>query len=141
RSAEFIRYLREQIPELPVVVEFRNRGWARQETLDMLVDLNLGYCCVDEPPLKGLMPPLAVATSDTGYVRFHGRNAEQWWDHEEAWQRYDYLYSEDELREWVGKVEGVAEKTHQTYVFFNNHYQGKAALNASLFDQLLGGTQ
>ena len=140
-SAGYIRYFREQIPELPVVVEFRNRDWAQQETLEMLSELNLGYCCVDEPNLRGLMPRLAVATSETGYVRFHGRNAEQWWDHEEAWQRYDYLYSEDELREWVGKVETIAGKTHRTYVFFNNHYQGKAALNASLFDELLGGTR
>jgi len=123
------------------VVEFRNRGWAQQETLDMLTEHNLGYCCVDEPALRGLMPRLGVATSETGYVRFHGRNAEQWWEHEEAWQRYDYLYSEEELREWVGKVEAITERTHRTYVFFNNHYQGKAALNASLFDQLLGGTQ
>ncbi len=140
RSAEYIGFLREQIPELPMVVEFRNRGWARRETLDILTEHNLGYCCVDEPNLRGLMPRAAAAVSDIGYVRFHGRNAEQWWDHEEAWQRYDYMYSEDELREWVEKVQGIEKKTYRTYVFFNNHYQGKAAMNASLFDQLLGGT-
>jgi len=139
RSADYVRFLREQIPELPVVVEFRNRQWVGQETFDLLTELDLGYCCVDEPPLRGLMPRVAVATSDTGYVRFHGRNAEQWWEHEHAWQRYDYLYSEEELREWVGKVQAVAERTCRTHVFFNNHYQGKAALNASLFEQMLGG--
>ena len=137
QAAAYVRFLREQLADLPVVVEFRNSQWVSNATFQLLGELGLGYCCVDEPKLRGLMPPVAVATADPAYVRFHGRNAEHWFEHEQAWQRYDYLYSEDELREWVPKVRQLAEQTSRTYVFFNNHYQSKAAINASLFDQLL----
>jgi uncharacterized protein YecE (DUF72 family) len=83
------------------------------------------------------MPPVAVATSRVGYVRFHGRNAQKWWNHEQAWERYDYLYSEQELAEWVPKVRALASETDVTYLFFNNHYQGKSAQNARMFAKML----
>jgi len=138
-AAEYLRFFRRQIPDLPIVVEFRNSHWVHQKTFELLEELNFGFCCVDEPNLRGLMPRVAVATSpEVGYVRFHGRNAEKWFEHEEAWQRYDYLYSEGELAEWVDKVKQIAEKTKRTYVFFNNHYQAKAVVNAGVFQKLLG---
>jgi len=136
----YLHWFEEQIPDLATVVEFRNRRWLTADTFDLLSELSLGFCCVDEPQLPGLLPPMALATSDTGYVRFHGRNAKEWFQHEEAWQRYNYLYSEDELKEWVGKVQQVAEATNQTFVFFNNHFGGNAAVNASTFAELLGLT-
>jgi uncharacterized protein YecE (DUF72 family) len=139
-NAEYLTWFREQIPDLPVVVEFRNRTWVTQETFEHLRESGLGFCCVDEPNLPGLMPPIAVATSPVGYMRFHGRNARMWWEHEHAWQRYDYLYTEAELQEWVGKVRKIGEETERTYAFFNNHYQSQAVVNASLFEQLIEGT-
>lgn len=135
-----LRELRDLLADTPAVVEFRNAGWVSDETFDLLRQLGLGYCAVDEPPLKGLMPGVAVATSSVGYIRFHGRNAQDWWQHEEAWQRYNYLYTEEELAEWVPKAQRVAEKTEVTYLFFNNHYQGKAARNARMFARMLGLT-
>ena len=83
---------------------------------------------------------VAEATSEVGYVRFHGRNAAKWWKHDEAYERYDYLYTEDELTEWVPRVRDVESKTERTYVFFNNHYQGKSAQNARVFAQMLNLT-
>jgi uncharacterized protein YecE (DUF72 family) len=136
-NLRYLHYFREQMPELPVVIEFRNRQWLTADTFDLLEALGFGFCCVDEPALKGLLPPVALRTSDVGYVRFHGRNAGQWYQHDEAWQRYNYLYSEEELREWVDKVQAVAEGSGETFVFFNNHYQGQAAINAEMFAGLL----
>ncbi len=133
-----VRQLREAFGELPVVVEFRNVGWMGKNTFELLKQNNLGFCCVDEPHLKGLMPGVVAATSSIGYVRFHGRNAAKWWNHDEAWQRYDYLYSDDELKEWVPKVHDLQAVTGKTYLFFNNHYQGKAAQNAVAFAEMLG---
>lgn len=133
-----LREFRDRMGGLPAVVEFRNAGWVSDETFDLLRELNLGFCSVDEPHLKGLMPPVATATSSIGYVRFHGRNAKDWWQHEEAWQRYDYLYSEEELAEWAPKVEEIDTGTEKTYVFFNNHYQGKSAQNATMLARMLG---
>ncbi|MFQ6131872.1 MAG: DUF72 domain-containing protein [Armatimonadota bacterium] len=139
-GARYLRWFREQVPsELPTVVEFRNSQWVHEKAFELLEELSFGFCCVDEPDLRGLMPGVAVATSpEVGYVRFHGRNAEKWFEHEEAWERYDYLYTEDELAEWVDKVKDLAEKTERTYLFFNNHYQSKAVVNANMFQQLLG---
>jgi uncharacterized protein YecE (DUF72 family) len=127
---------------LPAVVEFRNSGWVaapvRQEVFDRLRQLQFGFCSVDEPRLHGLMPRLAVATGDVGYVRFHGRNAKKWWTHGQASERYDYLYSREELEEWTDKIEQLARETKKTYVFFNNCHAGQAATNASMMAGLLG---
>jgi uncharacterized protein YecE (DUF72 family) len=129
--------LRSELAEIPVVVEFRNAGWVAEETFALLRELGMGCFCVDEPRLKGLMPGIVKATSPIGYVRFHGRNAAKWWQHEHAYERYDYLYSEEELTEWVPRVRELAEETEKTYLFFNNHYEGKAGQNAQMMAQLL----
>lgn len=136
-SVRWLEVFRKRLGDLPTAVEFRNRAWVTQETFNLLEELGLGFCCVDEPRLKGLMPPIAKATSDEGYVRFHGRNVEKWWQHEQAWQRYDYLYTREELKEWVPKVRALTERAKVVYVYFNNHYQAQAVENASMFRDLL----
>lgn len=133
-----LREFRDMVGDLPTVIEFRNADWVNDDTFGLLRELNFGFCSVDEPHLKGLMPPVAAATSNIGYVRFHGRNAKNWWKHEETYQRYDYLYSEDELSDWVPRVTDIEDQTSKTYVFFNNHYQGKSAQNARMFAKMLG---
>jgi uncharacterized protein YecE (DUF72 family) len=133
-----LRRVRERLHPLPVVVEFRNASWANDEVLDFLRSEGLGFCCVDEPRLKGLMPPLCAATSGIGYVRLHGRNKAKWWKHEHAHERYDYLYSPAELREWLPKAQSLAAQTEKTFVFFNNHFEAKAVTNAQQFREMLG---
>lgn len=125
-----VKRLREAWPELPLVVEFRHRDWLDEHAFELLRQQRLGFCCVDEPPLEELLPPLALATAAIGYVRFHGRNAEQWHQHEHAWQRYDYLYRAEELALWVPRIKTVAAEADDTYVLFNNHYDAQAVLNA-----------
>lgn len=137
-SVAYLRLFREAMGELPTAIEFRNARWVMPGTFKFLREQRLGFCCVDEPALEGLMPRVAEATSDVAYVRFHGRNAAKWWEHEEAWQRYDYLYSEEELAEWVGDVRRLDGEARETYVFFNNHYQAQAVKNAEMFQKLLG---
>jgi uncharacterized protein YecE (DUF72 family) len=129
-SLDYLRLFRERLGTLPVVVEFRNRDWISEHTFDFLRENKLGFCCVDEPRLKGLIPPVAEATSSIGYVRFHGRNAKKWWQHKEAWERYDYTYSDEELEEWVPKLHKLEENTEKTFVFANNHWQGQAVQTA-----------
>jgi uncharacterized protein YecE (DUF72 family) len=138
-GVDYLRRLREGFGTLPVVVELRNAGWVKPETFELLHGLALGYCCVDEPRLKGLMPPIAVTTGPVAYVRFHGRNAAKWYAHDEAWERYNYLYEETELREWVPKLKELDQQAPVTLVYFNNHYQGKAAKGARDLAPLLQG--
>jgi len=122
--------LRDRWDEIPLVAEFRHRSWVAEESLGWLRERAIGFCAVDEPRLGNLMPPLAVATGPVAYVRFHGRNAAKWWEHERAEERYDYLYRAEELGEWVPKIRALAAGAKKTYVFFNNHFQAKAVTNA-----------
>ena len=68
----------------------------------------------------------AEVTSKIAYIRFHGRNKEKWWQHEHAYERYDYTYSPDELEEWIPKIRKLDQTAEKTFVFANNHWRGQA---------------
>ncbi len=136
-NRDYLKLLRERFGDLPVVVELRNRAWLSPETFAFLRENQLGFCCVDEPRLKGLLPPIAESTAPVAYVRFHGRNAAKWWRHDQPWERYDYTYSEEELAEWVPKIQSLEERSETTFLFANNHWQGQAVDTARQFKMLL----
>ena len=140
-SLEHLRALRERLPDGPLFVEFRHDSWARPEVMAFLREHRLGHCVVDEPALPGLMPAVAEVTIEDAYVRFHGRNAANWWARSGAdggsKDRYDYNYSPAELGEWVKKVGELADRARRTYLFFNNCHAGQAARNAALMRELL----
>lgn len=123
---EYLAQLRNNLKGLPLVIEFRNARWLRVEVFHWLRQQDMGFCCVDEPQLPNLLPPIAEATSKIGYVRFHGRNKDKWWQHEQAYERYDYTYKPDELREWLPKIKKLAGMTEKTYIFANNHWRGQS---------------
>ena len=123
---DYLKMFRQELGEIPVVVEFRNAHWLRDEVFGWLRELELGFCCVDEPQLPNLLPPLAEATSGISYVRLHGRNRAKWWRHEHAYERYDYSYTAEELSEWLPKINKLDGMSEKTFVFANNHWQGQA---------------
>ena len=125
-SRDHLIKMREGLAELPVVVEFRNRSWLNDATFDLLEELRFGFCAVDEPQFKSLMPPVVKATGPVGYVRFHGRNYDKWWKHDEAWERYNYSYTADELREWLPRLRQLDAESEVTLVYANNHYRGQS---------------
>jgi uncharacterized protein YecE (DUF72 family) len=117
--------------EYPLVVEVRHASWNVPETLEFLEERGVGFCNIDQPLIGRSMPVTAKVTSPVGYVRLHGRNYDNWFaDNAETGQRYDYLYTPDELREWQRRIASVAARSKTTYVILNNHYQGKAVVNA-----------
>jgi uncharacterized protein YecE (DUF72 family) len=138
-NRKYLKKLREGFGDTPVVIEFRNRGWVSEDTFDLLHDLQFGYCCVDQPQFESLMPPIAIATSAIAYARFHGRNYQKWWHHDQAFERYDYAYSAEELGEWVPRLKALDEQkgTALTLVYMNNHWQGQAPASANLLASLL----
>jgi uncharacterized protein YecE (DUF72 family) len=136
-NREYLKRLADELGP-PLVVELRRADWAGDPILGWLKRIGVGYCCVDEPKLKGLMPPLAAATASPGYVRFHGRNAAKWFEHDRPEERYDYRYLTTELEEWVPKIRRLDEQLDKVLVFFNNHFQGKAVDAAKLLGKLLG---
>lgn len=135
----YLGMLRELFPGFPLVVEFRHYSWLKKDTWDFLRSLQIGYACVDAPRLKGLPGSVAEATAPVAYVRFHGRNAATWWEHQEAWQRYHYLYTEEELREWVPKIGFLARNAERVFVAFNNHFGAQAVFNARMLQKLISG--
>ena len=139
-NRDYLNVIRQHWPDLPLVVEFRNRGWVHDLVFDLLRQLDMGFCCVDQPRFRNLIPPIAVVTGRIGYVRFHGRNREKWWRHEHAWERYDYEYSTEELMEWIPKIHQMSQEAQDIYLFANNHYQGKAVRTAQQLRLLLGET-
>jgi uncharacterized protein YecE (DUF72 family) len=128
--------MRELLGPDPLFVEFRHRSWITPELAPWLEQHRFGYCSVDEPRLPGLVPPVTFVTGADAYVRLHGRNADQWWGGDRS-TRYDYDYSEQELREWMKKVQELAERARRTYLFFNNCHAGQAARNAKLMQELM----
>jgi uncharacterized protein YecE (DUF72 family) len=139
-NRDYLKRVREGFGDLPVVVEFRSREWIDERTFDELRDLDLGFCCVDQPRFKNLVPPVAVATGPVAYVRFHGRNYQKWWKHSEAWERYDYSYSDEELMEWLPKINQLDETSPLTLVYMNNHWQGQAVGTARQLKMLMEET-
>lgn len=129
--------LRAGLESLPLVVEFRAAAWVGEPAFELLRSLGLGFVCVDEPQLRGLMPPVAVATGPVAYVRLHGRNAKQWYHHEHAWQRYDYRYSADELEEWAPRLRSLDQAAPLTLVYFNNTPRAQAIDDARALKRLL----
>jgi uncharacterized protein YecE (DUF72 family) len=130
---------------LPVFVEFRHASWVSgsqlARTLRFLSERGLTYVAVDAPQIEGasVMPPITAATSPLGYVRFHGRNAATWKARTaSAADRFDYLYSPDELAEWLEPVDQLASETERTWVMFNNCKYDYAPRNAREMAQILG---
>jgi uncharacterized protein YecE (DUF72 family) len=130
--------LRDAFPDFPLVAEFRHREWQSAATLAELALLDIGWCNVDEPGFATLLRPSSDVVGRIAYVRFHGRNARNWWKGDAA-ARYEYEYSADELEPWAARVSEMAEAAADTYVFFNNHRFGQAASGARLLTELLGG--
>ena len=121
-----------------IAIEVRNRSFLDTSVLpsflSILKKFNVALVSVDSPGL----PYFYYPTSTFSYIRFHGRNTDLWFGKGELKGRlnkYDYLYSEQELSPWVDRVRGMGE---EVFIYFNNHAQAKAAVNAAEFQKLMG---
>jgi uncharacterized protein YecE (DUF72 family) len=127
----YLTQLCERFHDFPLVVELRHESWNNPRVLQTLEDLGVGLCDIDQPLFANSIKPSAEVTSPIGYIRLHGRNYQNWFREEaNVVERYDYLYSRDELEPWVKRIKQVAEKAQQTYVITNNHARGQSLVNA-----------
>jgi uncharacterized protein YecE (DUF72 family) len=153
-SLDYLRWAREQLHDHVMLVEFRHASWLdeehREETLGFLADLDAAHVIVDAPRIEGaknVVPTVLTLTNPMLYVRFHGRNAATWNKRGgSAAERFDYLYRDDELREWVRPLRELAEHAEHAYAFFNNNASSpdgrggriaQAATNARALRRLL----
>jgi uncharacterized protein YecE (DUF72 family) len=128
-SFEYLEWAREQLGDDDMLVEFRHRSWleedARAETFAFLERIGANYVTVDAPrsdTAKNLVPSVPAVTGPIAYVRFHGRNLATWNKRGgSAAERFDYLYSDEELAEWVEPLRELSQQSEEAYAFFNNN--------------------
>ena len=121
---------------VPTAVEFRHVSWEHPSTAEGLRQRNATLVVPDVPDIDGLFHCPAAATSRTGYLRLHSRNAGLWYAG--AAERYDYSYTDAQLRELLDEWSRLEETVDRTYAFFNNCHRGQAAQNAEAFRRILG---
>src|SRR5437773_1612385 len=127
----YLNQLVERFKDYPLVVELRHESWNNPRVLQTLEDLGVGLCDIDQPLFHDSIKPSAEVTSDVGYIRLHGRNYQNWFREEaNVVERYDYLYSRDELEPWLNRIREVSDKAKQTFVITNNHARGQSLVNA-----------
>lgn len=135
KNRQYLAELSERYRETPFFVEFRHNSWNHGEVFNFLKLLGLFYVSVDEPQIGDMMPPVARATGDIAYIRFHGRNSETWWG--KSGDRYDYNYTAEELEKWIEKIEQLEKTVWKIYAFFNNCHKGYAVRNALMYKDML----
>jgi uncharacterized protein YecE (DUF72 family) len=146
-SAETSAYLHALIKhfaEYPLAVELRHASWNHPDVFALLRERNVALCNLDQPLIGRSLPPSDETTASLGYVRLHGRRYDTWFsDDPEApmHERYNYLYSREELTPWAERIRNVAAHTRTTFVITNNHYLGKAVVNALELLSMLKSTK
>jgi uncharacterized protein YecE (DUF72 family) len=114
-------------------VEFRHPSWSTEGPWDMLRHYNIATVMTDSPAKENLqfLSDITITTADHSFIRFHGRNTKgHYW--------YNYLYSKEELEPWIEKVSQIKRQTKVLRIYFNNHYGGKAIVNALEFKEMIG---
>jgi uncharacterized protein YecE (DUF72 family) len=143
-NVAFLNRLLETFREYPLVVEVRHATWNDGEFFAMLRERGVGFCNIDQPVIGRSLKPSERTTGRVGYVRLHGRRYDTWFsDDPEApsSERYNYLYQQEELFPWAERIRRISERGESTFVITNNHYQGKAVVNALQLIHALTGNK
>ncbi|HKW89283.1 MAG TPA: DUF72 domain-containing protein [Candidatus Acidoferrales bacterium] len=144
-TAENLAYLKKllgRFKDYPLVVEVRHASWAGKAVDELLRERRVGFCNIDQPVIGKSLGPSERATSAVGYARLHGRRYDTWFTDDPkvpGFERYNYLYTAEELEPWAERVRRVASHAESTFVITNNHYEGKSVVNALQLLWLLGG--
>jgi len=127
----YLSKLLDRFKDYPLVLEVRHSSWNNPQIYEWLKESGVGICNVDQPLFSKSIKPAALSTSPVGYVRLHGRNYQDWFREKAPRDdRYNYLYSLDELEPWITRIKEIAAKTKDSYVITNNHFRGQAVVNA-----------
>ena len=136
-SIERLIALFDAFDAYPKALEVRHSSFQNNDFTRFLDEKNVAWVNVDQPLFNDSVKPSDTATGPLAYARLHGRNYEKWFTHAESWERYNYLYSKEELDPWVKRIESMA-RNKDAYVITNNHFRGQAILNAGDLKEALG---
>lgn len=130
-NRQWLSRLLDWFAAYPCAVEVRHASWDVPECYTDLARRNVAFCNIDQPLFHDSIAPMQHVTAPLGYVRLHGRNYTDWF-REEAGRddRYDYLYTTEELKPWLERIEKIRQQADEIYVITNNHYRGQAVVNA-----------
>jgi uncharacterized protein YecE (DUF72 family) len=137
----YLEWLLDQFRDYRIAVELRHRTWSDnpEQTLELLGSSNAAWTQIDEPKFRfSIRQTLKPNVRSFYYLRLHGRNAAQWWRHEKSEDRYNYLYSADELKPFASAAEAAARQVKKAYLYANNHFSAKSVANAAILKQQLG---
>ena len=139
-AVAYLEWLMRTFANYTLAVELRHASWSdtAAETRALLGGGHATWVQIDEPKFESsVRQDLAVTGSDLLYLRFHGRNAAQWWDHDQAEDRYNYYYSATELAPSVSKVRQAQLAAKKAYLLLNNHFSAQAVANATTLKKML----
>ena len=140
QNTKYLEALAAALAPDPLAIEVRHDSWNREDFLSWLRERGYAFCNIDQPHLSRCLPPTEHVTAPLCYVRLHGRNAENWFREEaDVAERYNYLYSKDELGEWAERFRRLIEKAEKVFVITNNHTEGRAVANALQIKAMLTG--
>lgn len=141
-NAEKLRWTLGAFREYPKAVELRHRSWSDKatETKTLLEQSGAAWTVIDEPKFASSIAQPFEPVGEILYLRLHGRNRDKWWNHAEAWERYDYFYGPEEIRAFGDRIRALSQNSPKAklYVFFNNHARGQAVADALLLKHELG---
>ena len=140
-SRDYLAHLLGAFRGYTVAVELRHRSWSDHigETLALLNEFAAGWVQIDEPKFRfSIRQNYLPNVEGFYYMRLHGRNAAKWWRHEQTEDRYDYLYSVDELKEFSDTAAAARTLVKKLYLYTNNHFSAKSVANAAMIKAQLG---
>jgi uncharacterized protein YecE (DUF72 family) len=143
----YLEWLLDALAAYPTAVEVRHKSWSDQtgELEALLAAHGAAWALIDEPKFASSVvqaveagPAGAAPGVHLAYLRLHGRNAAQWWEHDAAEDRYNYLYSAAELAPVAKRAEAEAAAGRKVFLYLNNHFSAKAAANAAVLQRQVG---
>ena len=140
-SRDYLAGLLRAFAGYPVAVELRHNTWSDQmgDTLTLLNSFGAAWVQIDEPKFRfSIRQNYLPNVQGFYYMRLHGRNTEQWWQHEKPEDRYNYLYSGDELKAFTDTADAAKQLVKKLYLYTNNHFSAKSVANAAMIKQQLG---
>ena len=138
-AVDYLNWLLKAFADFELAIELRHRTWSdAPETAQLLTDHHAAWVQIDEPKFpSSIRQDLKGQGADLYYLRLHGRNSKEWWDHAESEDRYNYFYSAEELAPIASKVRDIRSMVKKAYLFLNNHFSAQSVANAVTLKKML----
>jgi len=138
---EYLINLFKSFSDYPLALEVRHSSWDSPDFYKLLSEYNVSFCNIDQPIFRNSIKPSSISTNpEFSYVRLHGRNYKNWFKQDAGRdERYNYLYTKEELEDWIKRIKDLGNQSSKVYVITNNHYRGQALANALQIKNLITG--